>query len=138
MSNLVKTRLLKYGIAGMVCVGFAVAYAMGNNVTDLPEMDVYRILCDGFSIPGLLLLFAGLMVWLSNEGSLDGVGFILSRAIHLLIPGGAYKHEKYGDYVARRRGKSVTGYGFLLITGLISLGISVIFLVLYSNLHGPI
>lgn len=138
MSDLVKTRLLKYGITGGICAVVAVAYTLAQDITNLPLVDVYRVLCDAFSIPGLLLLFGGVMVWLSNEGAMDGIGFVLSRAIHLLIPTGALKHEKYGDYVARKRGKNAQGYGFLLIVGTVCLAIALVFLALYMNVHGPI
>lgn len=138
MSNKVKSNLLKYGITGTACAGVAAYHVFSQNIGVLPLMEVYRVLCDAFFLPGILLVFSGLLIWLSNQGAMDALGYMLKSVVRFLIPGPGPKHEKYGDYVQRRREKNVTGYGFVLIVGLISLAIAIVFNVLYSNLHGPI
>jgi len=138
VSEKFKIRLLKYGISGVACVAVAVSYALANNIGSLSAIDQYRILSDAFFLPGVLLLLSGILTWLANEGSLDGVGFVFSRAIHLLIPTGGLKHETYGEYVERKRGKRTKGFGFMLIVGLISIAVSLVFTALYMNAHGPI
>ena len=138
MSKTVKSRLLKYGISAVICIAMGVGYALGKNIANQELVDVYRILSDAFALPGLLFLFSGLMVWLSNQGSLDAIGYMLTAVVRFLIPGGALKHEKYGDYVARRREKNVTGYGFLLIVGLVCLVGAVVFMGLYDQVHATI
>ena len=138
MSKTVKSRLLKYGISTVICAAIAVGYALSENIANQELVDVYRILSDAFALPGLLFVFSGLMVWLSNQGSLDAIGYLLTSVVKFLIPGGKLTQEKYGDYVARRREKNVTGYGFLLIVGLVCLVGAVVFMVLYDQVHGPI
>lgn len=138
MSNKVKTLLIKYGISVLICVGIGVAYAVSENIAQQELVHVYRILSDAFTLPALLFLFSGAMVWLSNQGSLDAIGYLMLSVVRFLIPGGALKHEKYGDYVARRREKNVTGFGFLFVVGLICLVGALVFTMLYDQVHGPV
>ena len=138
MSKEGKIRLLKYGVSVLICAAIAVAYVLGEDIANQKLVDVYRILSDEFTLPGLLFLFSGILVWLSNQGAMDAVGYLLSSVVKFLIPGGRLTHEKYGDYVARRREKNATGYGFLLIVGLVCLVGAAVFTGLYFQLHGPI
>ena len=138
MSKEGKSRLLKYGISSAVVIGIMVAYLLSRDITNQKLVDVYRLLSDAFTLPALLFLFSGLMVWLSNEGALDAVGYLVQGVIQFFIPAGQLKHEKYADYVARRREKTVTGYSFLFVVGLICLVGSLVFTWLYFSLHGPI
>ena len=138
MSKEGKSRLLKYGISTAICIAIVVAYVLSEKIAYQELVDVYRILSDAFFLPAALFLFSGLMVWLSNEGALDAVGYILSGVIRFLIPAGQMKHEKYADYVERRREKNVTGYSFLFVVGLICLAATLVFTWLYCQLHGPI
>ena len=138
MSDKVKNRLMKYGITGVACGAIAVYYALSNNVAGLSGAELYRVLSDAFFLPGVLLVLSGLLMWLSKEGTLDGVGFVLSRAIHLLIPTAGLQRETYGEYVERKRGKRSGSFGFLIIVGAVSVAVSLIFTALYMNAHGPI
>lgn len=138
MSKEGKIRLLKYGISALICVAIVLGYTLGGNLADRDLVDVYRLLSDAFTLPALLFLFSGTLVWLSNQGSLDAIGYLLTAVVRFLIPGGALKHEKYGDYVARRREKNVIGYGFLFIVGLICMAGALVFTWLYFQQHGPI
>ncbi|MBO5323493.1 MAG: DUF3899 domain-containing protein [Oscillospiraceae bacterium] len=138
MSKEAKIRLLKYGASALICAAIVVGYALGENVAEQELVNVYRILSDAFTLPALLFLFSGALVWLSNQGSLDAIGYLLTAVVRFIIPGGRLTHEKYGDYVARRREKNVTGYGFLFIVGLACMVGALVFTWLYFQLHGPI
>ncbi len=132
MSNKAKARMIKYScsVAFVILLGFL--YLNTQNYKDASQLDQYRLLCDAFSVPGVLLIMFGALVWASNEGALLGVGYALRYAIYSLIPGKRLERdEKYGDYVARKRENKVSGYGFLFYTGLVSLGISLIFMALF-------
>ena len=128
-----KTRLIKYGTTLGVCFAFVVFYLWGLDWAAMDTRAILRNLSDAFSVPGLLCVFSGLFIWLSNEGTLDGVGFVLSHAFHLIIPGSALKHENYGEYLERKRGKKPMGFGFLLISGAICLVISGVLLMLFHQ-----
>lgn len=130
MSKSVKC-LLKYSIT-LVC-GLCIAGVILWN-SDLLTQELqgtYRILSDAFSLPGFLCLFGGLSVWLSNEGAFDAVTWLVVSAAKALIPTMHGTNEKYGDYVARRRAKRASGYGFLFVCGAVFLAVSTVFLLLF-------
>jgi hypothetical protein len=55
----------------------------------------------------------------------------MSYAVKALIPGKRGDIERYGDYVERKRANRATGYGFLIITGLVFMGFAAIFMILF-------
>lgn len=98
-----------------------------TSVTDLKEK--YRLLADSFSIPGLFLVLLGALIALSNEGALDGISYMLKRLGNALIPFAKKTDQKFYDYVKDK--KRVSGYAFILYTGLLFLGIGILFIVLF-------
>ena len=137
MNEKVKSGLIKYGIT--VGIGLAVAYL----VCDLKEVwsltdktEIYHVLSDAFTLPGMFILCLALLVWLANKEYFVSIGYVASRAAKALIPFGRTqeKHETFHDYVLRKREKEpVKGYGFLFITGLAFIAVAVVFLILYHN-----
>ena len=98
---------------------------------NLEPVEQLRILSDAFTLPGYLLIFAGVLLHLSNKGAMDGVSYVFTRMIQLLIPTAALKRESYPDFVERRREKNVTGFGFLFIIGVVCLLVSFVILYFY-------
>ena len=128
-------RLIKYGCSAVV-VGLIVwAYLAGHPIGAEKLHDQYRILCDAFTIPGILFLMIGCLVWASGQGALDGLGYVLSFATKSLIPGKRKEVERYYDYVQRKREKRTKGYGFLLITGLVTLAVAMVFFALFFSVY---
>ena len=131
--------LMKYGVAvaiGLILVYIYVASRIDlGNLAAVAKVDLYLILCDAFSIPGLLLLLAGLLMTLSNHGALDGVGYVAVNALKMLIPGGAIKAERYKEYLERKRANRVRGYGFLFVTAIAFLAIAAVFMALFYSLY---
>ena len=124
--------LLQYGCSAAIVIVCAVGYVLGKDMSEATQLDWYRILSDAFTLPGRLLVFSSILVWLSGEGALDGILYCGYALIRLIIPGKALEPmEKYGDFVERRREKKTTGYGYLIITGGISVAIGIVFLVLF-------
>lgn len=136
MSKRLKVNLLKYGISALVCGGMVWLYVYLRDFASQSTMEQYRILCDAFTIPGLTALMFALLLSVSNEGALDGLGYVASIAVKSLTPGGRKKIEKYYDYVQRKREKKLTGYGFLYIVGAICMAVAVVFMVLFYQLYG--
>ncbi len=132
MSKEQKFKLIKYGVCGGVCLVIAVAYLISRDFLSLPQLDRIRYLCDAFFLPGILCVFSGALIWLSNEGTLDGVGYVLSYAFHALLPGTWNKRESYKEYLERKGEKRVTGYGFLFVVGGVFLAISFVFLAMFN------
>ena len=92
----------------------------------------FRMISDALTIPGVLLVMAGCMLWASNQGALDGLGYVTSFMIRGLIPGGrGKKDERYADYVERKRSNPVRGYSFLFISGGIAIALSLVFVALF-------
>ncbi|MDD4124774.1 MAG: DUF3899 domain-containing protein [Eubacteriales bacterium] len=130
--------LTKYTIT--VGIGSAISYLVYNlygaaagNISDK-----YRILCDAFTIPGILMLMSGLLVWVSTMGAFDTLAYAFSWAFNRLIPGLTLKSNvKFYDYIERKKNNRIKGYSFLFICGLAFLLISVVFLILfYTSPYG--
>ena len=99
-------------------------------------MEKYRILCDAFTIPGVVLVMLGALMAISNEGALYGISYVLGYAFRILIPAKRHEHEKYYDYVERKKGEGqVKGYGFLFVVGGASLAIAIVFMILFYRLY---
>ena len=134
MSSSLKN-ILKYGITSAICLALTVTYVTLRidltNLAAVPTVTLYRVLCDGFTVPGIIVLMLGCLVWLSTQGAMDGVGYLMSYAVKALIPGKRGDIERYGDYIERKRANRATGYGFLIITGLVFMGFAAIFMVLF-------
>ena len=130
-----KARLLKQGITGTVCMALALFYCAVRSFGSLPLVEKYRVLCDGFTIPGLLCLCVGVLIWVSNDGFFYGLGYCLQVARNALLPGGRRKTEKYYDYVERHRQKPVKGYGFLFLWGGICMAAAIAFLLLFYSIY---
>lgn len=136
MSKSRKTTLLKYGISIAVCVLLAALYLYGqaSELGELSEQSLqeqYRLLCNAFTIPGMLLILSGLLVAVTNEGSLDGVGYLGHYLVNVLLPGRRRNIKKYYDYITEKRKKRVSGYSFLFVVGGICMLIAVVFLGLF-------
>ena len=131
MKQETKVKLIKYA----VCVGieaviaFLVIWSKGF-FTDSAAVSL-QILADAFFVAGILMtLFAG-MLFVSGEGALLGIGFVLRNVVLAFIPMGRTRHELYADYRARKLKEAkkhdsssilVTGLIFL-ITGILLTGI---------------
>lgn len=107
------------------------AHSVGVNI---------QILADGFSVSGILMtLFAGMM-FVSGEGALLGIGFVVRSVILTFIPMGRQKHEKYADYRERKlKEMKKTKDRCILVTGLLFLFVGIIFNVIwYTNFYNVV
>ena len=135
-----KALLVKYmicfAVASLITVavfwskGFF-AHSVGVNI---------QILADGFFVSGILMtLFAGLM-FVSGEGALLGIGFVLRSVILTFIPMGRVKHELYADYRERKlKEMKKNKDSSILVTGLLFLAIGIVFNVIwYVNFYNAV
>ncbi len=88
--------------------------------------DIVSILSDGFLLPGVLILGAGLLIMVSNGGVFDifTYSFMKLRAIKLIGDKKPAAHASYYDY---RMSKEKAPFVFLLIAGSIFFILSIIF-----------
>lgn len=129
--------MLKYGITAAVggLMSFAVIYFQ-RYAEASAEAERYRILADAFTIPGVILIMVAALVWISNNGMFYGLSYVATRAIRALVPMGRTmeKHERYADYVARKREEGgVQGYGFLFWTGVFFMLPAIVFIILNAK-----
>ena len=139
MSSPLKKNLIKYGVTVALSFGLAFLFVYlrvdFKNPAETELVEWYRILCDAFTIPGLLLLMFGCLMSLSNAGAMDGLGYAVVNGLKMLIPGGALKMERYKEYLERRRANRVRGYGFLYIVGAVCMAIALIFMILFYGIY---
>ena len=133
MKQETKETLTKYAI----CVGvealiaFLVIWSKGF-FTQSAAVNI-QILSDAFFVSGILMtLFAG-MLYVSSEGALIGIGYVLRNAVLTFIPMGRAKHERYADYRERKLSKAKKQDNrCILVTGLIFLAIGIIFTAIWT------
>ena len=127
-----KVTLAKYATCfGIeILIAFLVIWSKGF-FTDSVAVNI-QILSDAFFVSGVLMtLFAGMM-YVSSEGALIGIGFVLRNAVLAFIPMGRAKHEKYADYRERKLSEAKKkNFSSILITGLFFLAIGIIFTVIW-------
>ncbi len=133
MKQETKGTLTKYAICFGVeaLIAFLVIWSKGF-FTESAAVNL-QILSDAFFVSGVLMtLFAGLL-YVSGEGALIGISFVLRNVVLTFIPMGRAKHERYADYRARKlsEGKKQDS-SCILRTGLFFLVIGIILTVIWD------
>ena len=129
-----KSKLVKYSLAALFGAVLAGLYLFLHGFSfGAQPAERYRMLCDAFTIPGVLLIASAALIALSNEGSFTGISYSMGHLFRQLIPGMGLKQETYGDYLERREGKKVKGYGFLLQVGLVFMAVALLFYALFYH-----
>ena len=133
MKQETKVKLRNYGIcvAIEVLIAFLVIWSKGF-FTDRASVNV-QIFADAFFVSGILMtLFAGMM-YVSSEGALIGIGFILRNVVLFFVPMGRTKHELYADYRERKLKEAKKhDTRCILVTGLIFLFIGIALTVIWN------
>ena len=102
-------------------------------------VDRYRLLADGFTIPGMLMVMIAALIWISTQGMFDGLSYCFRQAANIFIPftGAKKKHQTYFDFKEERSDKRASGYGFLFFCGCGFLSVAVIFFLLHESVYVP-
>lgn len=106
----------------------------GRHLSELTDpAERYRAWCDAFTVPGVIILMFALLTFVAGEGTLNGVTWILKRAVRMLIPGKGLKQQSYREYLAERSERKKDGrpYLFLYVVGGAFLLVGIIFLILF-------
>ena len=97
--------------------------------------DTLGALCDAFFVPGIFFAGIGCLVFISTTGFFDSLSYAVRFAAHALLPFVKIEKKSYYDYKVekedRREGRTSAS---LLIVGLVFIGISCIFLLVYSTI----
>lgn len=139
MKQETKATLIKYAVCFAIeaVIAFLVIWSKGF-FTHSAAVNV-QILSDAFFVSGILMtLFAGLL-YVSSEGALIGISFVLRNVVLAFIPMGRAKHELYADYRARKLSQAKKHSNrHILVTGLIFLFIGILFTVIwYAVFYNP-
>lgn len=113
-----------------VLIAFLVIWSKGF-FTQSAAVNI-QILSDAFFVSGILMtLFAGLL-YVSSEGALIGISFVLRNMVLTFIPMGRARQERYADYRARKLAKAKErNNSCILVTGLIFLFLGIVFTVIW-------
>ena len=132
MKEETKVKLRNYGICFGIeaLIAFLVIWSKGF-FTESAAVNV-QILSDAFFVSGILMtLYAGLM-YVSSEGALIGISFVLRNVVLAFIPMGRARHERYADYRARKLSEAKKHSNrYVLVTGLIFLFIGITLTVIW-------
>ena len=135
-----RTTAFQYAVtlcAGLV-IAFLIAWRWGAEdgiFSANSASEAYKLLCDGFFVPGILMVLAGGLIWISREGAFDGFKYISRYVLYAFVPfARGKKTEKYSEYRAKKKAeyKKKGPLAFMFICGGIMLAASVVFWVLYS------
>lgn len=140
MRNSQKRGFLPYLISSLFVLALAALYIGLRDFFNQSLVDQYLMLSDAFTIPGVLLILLGCLIWATDLGGFYGIGFVVNYAkksiMSFVVPGALGDIENFHDYVERKKAEGrITGYGFLYIVGGIALGISFIFMYLFYQLY---
>lgn len=134
MDQKLKRNLITYGTSFLLGGGLVYLYLALRDFPADDAVENYRMLADATTVPGILFLMSGALVWASSLGALDGISYALGKAVRALIPGGRFREdEKYADYVERRRekAKKSSGYRFLFVVGAVFMVVSLFFILMF-------
>ena len=132
MKQETKVTLRKYAVCFCVEVVIAFLVIWSNGFfTQCVAVNI-QILADAFFVAGIVMtLFAGMM-YISSEGALIGIGFVLRYALFFFIPIGRAKQERYIDYRARKLSEAKEhSNSHILVTGLIFVFIGIVLTVIW-------
>ena len=127
-----KKLLPKYLISLFIgaCFVFAVI-SLREYSAEMADAERYKILSDAFTIPGVVFILIGALVWVSTDGFFDMFSFAIGKAVRTLIPFSKRSDETFYDYKVRKSEDRFTGYSFLFFVGIAFLAVAIVFLVLY-------
>ena len=93
-----------------------------------------QILADAFFVSGILMTLFGCLMFVSKEGALIGISYVLRNAVLTFIPMGRARQERYADYRERKMGEAKNRrLSHMLITGLVFLCVGIILTMIWSE-----
>ncbi len=105
-----KKRVITITILVLVFVGLVLAVCGLNGLLTetLPSKEIVRFLCDAFYVAGVIYVCIGGLIWSSNEGFFDGIGYMVSNWKHSIFNNRRdwKKKESYQEYKTRRAEKT--------------------------------
>ena len=123
-----KTKLLiSFGVCAVITIAVLLIKGVFSAET---TKEMVMILSDAFFFAGAIMLVAAGLVWASDNGVSDGIGYSFSKLFSLRKRNYEDHKETYSEYKERKHTRKSSIVEFL-IPGLSFVTISVIFFVLY-------
>ncbi len=130
-----KTELWRKLREWLVC--FAVALAICAIVIlyehETMEWSVARMVCDGCFVSGVILAGFGVLVWVASFGGFNAIGYGVYLLTRIFSPSRARFEERmsYLEYCQSREKKDKMPI-CILVTGVVFLAVSAIWLLIYN------
>ncbi len=126
---------IKYLISAAVGFGIVLLVADSKSLFGKRELaDIFGILCDCFTVSGILLTNFGLLLFVSNEGVFDGLIFSLQSFFGLFKKDLSSRPRSFHDFKESRKGKKLK-IGPVLVTGLCFLAVAIVMWFLYDKYY---
>lgn len=126
--------LICCGVSILLGAGMVYFYIHERQFPTGVKAEDYRMLADAFTIPGLLYIMFGALLWAAGKGAMDGLGYAVTYAIKGLLPGARLADQPtYAEWLEERREKrkKTTAYSFLFFTGVAFLAVTGVFIYLF-------
>ena len=125
---------IKWGIFGVVSIVLMFIYEKPFSEAETNE--IFGSMSNCFAVPGIVLTGFGGLSYLSSLGAYDGLSYIFSNfSLHSIIPGHHKdKPQTLYEYKQQKDEKGRKWHPQPLIVGAVSLGISVVMLIIYAIL----
>ena len=75
MTKALKTKIMCYVTSIVINAYLVFSYVRSHEIGTLPQIDQYHVLCDAFFLPGLIMIFLGLLMVMNNLGALDTMAY---------------------------------------------------------------
>lgn len=136
-NNSNKKTIVRYAASIVIALAIValMLYAQGL-VKGTSLEDVYLLLANAFTVPGLIYVLLAALFWVAGEGTFDMLSYGASKAAHLFIPF-LYKGktEAFYDYKVRKAEERAQkpGFSHILFVGLALLVLAGIFIALFYS-----
>ena len=133
MSDKTRNLLIRYAGALLFASAFAWVFIHSRYSSSLSQADKFKLISDGFAVPGMLMTGYGLLTLIATTGVFDGIQYGLQMAIRALIPGGRLHMQNYPDFLEERKEKRKNPLGYITVVGLVFVAVSLLFVWLYHH-----
>ena len=124
---------LQYVIISGVNLLMALCVFLMQKDSIAQTVDVYKVLCNAFFVPGICTLGFGALIWSTNGGTFDMLAFGVIKLVDLFKKDlTKVKYKTFYDYRKAQQEKQ-RSFSAYIVVGVVVLAISILFLVIYNN-----
>jgi hypothetical protein len=130
-------KLLQYGITSTFVLVIALIYSISMGAFSGTAQEAMKYLSNAFFIPGVVVAGVGALIWIGSLGTFDGISYSIQNMARRFSTTKRNFGERQQDFYAYKQEKEAKGrtwYPFIVIVGCASIGVSVLFQVLFSIL----